>query len=57
MRPAFLYSQDMEGGTDACHTEQDAEYDGEEVVRWGSEFLVVGAARMRGVAPPQGAID
>eukprot|EP00887_Chlorella_sp_A99_P004128 scaffold23.g4128.t1 len=34
------------GGTrDVCHTEKEAEYDGEEVVRWGSSFLLVNAEK------------
>ncbi|GAB4821361.1 hypothetical protein N2152v2_008407 [Parachlorella kessleri] len=28
------------GAVSGCHTEQDAEYDGEEVLKWGSQFSV-----------------
>ena len=42
------------GAADAvrgCHTEQDAEFDGEEVLKWGSQFSVV-----RPGAPGSGAL-
>ncbi len=41
---AVVFQDSSAADVDVCHTEVDADYEGEEVLRWGSQFLVVSGA-------------